>query len=157
MTRLQRILTVITGWLPLLAGAPISTQWDQLCSRTAGRQLSVSTADGKTVQGRCMSTYATTLRLTQGPGLTKDVERSEIKQIIMNAPARVHHFLKLHKGILERLGAQADGLSTPVAPLALAAMPVTIAGGVFASPFALVRDLFEASREVSPTEIIIAP
>ncbi len=155
MTRLLVISTVLTASLPLLAGGPIKTQWQRLCSTAADRQITISTFAGKALQGKCESTDDTTLHLNQGPGRTITIERSSIKLIAMDASTRNHHFLKLHKTVREHLQSEALGLLTPLAPFALAVMPVTIAGGAVASPFALMFDLFEISDE--GTVEVLAP
>jgi len=149
MTRLLAILTVFMGAFPVLANGPINTQWQRLCSVTGDRQISIYTSDGRTVQGKCRYTDATTLHLNQGPGQLNTIERSSIKQIVMDAANRNHHFLKLRKTMREHLLWEASGLATPCAPLALAAMPLTIAAGAVASPFALLFDLFEGTSEGS--------
>ena len=147
MTRLLVILTVFTGSIPLLADGPINTQWQRLCSTTEERQITISTWDNKALQGKCESTDAATLRLNQGSGQAITIDRSSIKRITMYVSKRTHHFLALHKALREHLQWEAKGLPTPLAPFALAAMPVTIAGAAVAAPFALAFDLLDIANE----------
>jgi len=141
------ILTLFTASLPLLAGEPIKTQWLQLCTTTAGRQITISTSDGSTVRGTCASASPTDLTVQQSPDQVRTVERTVVTRISMNgAQPRRHYFLNLHKNVGSALEYEAQGIPTPLAPFAIAAMPVTIAGGWVASPFALIFDLFDTQR-----------
>jgi len=148
MRHLLTILTLFTASLPLLAGDPIKTQWQQLCTTTAGRQITISTSDGNTVRGTCTATSPTALTVRESTEQIRTVERSAVTRISMNgAQPRRHYFLNLHKNVGSALEYEAQGIPTPLAPFAIAAMPVTIAGGWVASPFALIFDLFDTPSE----------
>src|SRR5271165_2840067 len=73
MTRPLAILALFICQQSLLADSSIKIHWEQLCSASAGHKLAISTADGKTLQGKCESTDATTLppesRARQGSNL----------------------------------------------------------------------------------------
>src|SRR5271168_2055440 len=90
MTRAMASFTLFLCPLSLPSDNSIQTQWEQLCSASAGRKLSISTLDGKTMQGKCVSTDATALRLNRGSDNVVSVERSAIKQITAKDP---HHAL----------------------------------------------------------------
>ena len=141
MTRQMAIVTLFLCPLSLVADNSIKTRWEQLCTAVGGRRLSISTVQGETVQGKCMSTDATTVRLNQGAGQVVSVERTGIKQITAKDP---HHALSL---IWEYcLGAITVLEYTPIGPpLAFILAPVVATGGVIASPIALLLDLFEVS------------
>jgi len=138
MTRPLAILALFICQQSLLADSSIKIHWEQLCSASAGHKLAISTADGKTLQGKCESTDATTLRLNQGSGKVVTLERAAIKQITARDS---HHVLGNVWGFF--LGAIL--VTHYIAwPLNVIVAPVAIGLGVAASPFALGYDLFDS-------------
>lgn len=136
MTHLSAILSLFLCPISLLAENSVKTQWDQLCSASGGHKLSISTIDGKTVQGKCVSTDAITLRLNRG-GNVVSVDRATIKQITAKDPHRA----------LASVWAYCFGailVTTYIAwPLTVVVAPFAVGAGAAASPFAFVLDLLE--------------
>lgn len=146
-------LCTLAAWAPLRAADP-QAQWNDLCHVAAGRQLEVTTSDGKTVSGFCVSTTAEELALNSQQRIVK-IARSALTRIRVRQPSNRHH--------LADLGNSLDGsfqlgfvfLFSPYAPLGLAIIPATVVWGAVAAPVCLVRDLGEngpSMREIKVSD-----
>jgi len=141
MTRLMAALTLFLCPPSLLADNSIQTRWEQLCSASGGRKLSISTLDGKTIHGKCVSTDATELRLNLGSDNVVSVERSAIKQIT----ARDHHLALAT--VWGYCFVAMIATAYTAWPLDIVVAPIAVGAGVVASPFALMLDLFELTSD----------
>jgi hypothetical protein len=126
--------------LPIRAADDIHARWTDLCHVAAGRQLNVTTADGNTVSGACVSTNADELSLTANQRVVK-IARSTLTRIQMYQPGNGHHLADLGNGMYKSFNRGFAWLFSPAAPLGLVAIPATVAWGAVAAPFCLLGDL----------------
>jgi hypothetical protein len=144
---LFRILTLSAAlaWTFPLHAAPgnsdvIHSHWGNLCSVAGGRELSVTTSDGKTIQGTCTSTSDTELALRANQRVVK-IARSTLSRIQMYQPGSGHHLADLGKDMSKSFKTGFGWLFSPAAALGLVTIPVTVAWGAVAAPFCLLGDL----------------
>ena len=135
-------LLAIGFWAALasLHAAELEAHWNELCRVAAGRQLSVTTSDGKTVSGTCANTNADELSLANQHIVTK-VARSTLARIQMYDPGTGHHLADLGKGMSKSFKTGFGWLFSPAAPLGLVAIPATVAWGAVAAPFCILGDM----------------
>jgi hypothetical protein len=140
------ILSAALVWtFPLRAGddnAPgdVHARWDELCRVAGGKQLSVTTSDGKTVKGTCASTRDGEIALTSNQRVVI-IARSTLSRIQMYQPGTGHHLADLGDGMARSLKKGFGWLFSPAAALGLVAIPATVAWGVVAAPFCLLGDM----------------
>jgi hypothetical protein len=127
------------AWAPLHADAEIYTKWTDLCHLAANRQLSVTTTDGRTVNGSCASTDADGLSLTANQRVIK-MARSTLTRIQLYQPGN-HRLADLGKGMSKSFRMGFGWLFSPAAPMGLISIPATVAWGAVAAPFCLLGDL----------------
>jgi hypothetical protein len=129
----------LLAWAPLHA-ADLQAHWNDLCHVAAGRQLNVTTSDGKTVSGTCSSTDADGISLTANQRVVK-IARITLSRIQMYQPGNGHHLADLGKGMSKSFKTGFGWLFSPAAPAGLVAIPATVAWGAVAAPFCLLGDL----------------
>ena len=141
MKTLFRTLTFCTlaAWAPLHA-ADLQAHWNDLCHVAANRQLSVTTTDGRTVNGSCASSDADGLSLTANQRVIK-IARSTLTRIQLYQPGSGHHLADLGKGMSKSFRMGFGWLFSPAAPLGLVVIPATVAWGAVAAPFCLLSEL----------------
>ena len=144
MKTLFRTLAFCTlaAWAPLHA-ADIQAHWNDLCHVAANRQLSVTTTDGRTVNGSCTSSDSDGLSLTANQRVIK-IARSTLTRIQLYQPGNGHHLAELGKGMSKSFQMGFGWLFSPAAPLGLISIPATVAWGAVAAPFCLLGDLGDA-------------
>jgi hypothetical protein len=145
-------LCALAASAPLHAADEIATRWNDLCQVASGRQLDVTTSDGRTVSGICTSTDAESLALTHNQRLVR-IARSTLTRIQMYDPGKGHHLADLGDSLSRSFKTSFGWLFSPAAPLGLVAIPATVAWGAVAAPFCLLGDMDDgrASREIKLT------
>ena len=124
------------------AEGSISVQWNQVCRVANNRELSITTQNGKTVQG-----YCTRINVDEIAVITKDqravnIARSALAHIcVRRAGTKGHQLAALGKGMKAGLKTGLGWLLTPAAPAAIVLLPGTLAWGAAAAPFCLIGDL----------------
>ncbi len=144
----------LAAWAPLQAADDIHTKWNDLCHMAANRQLSVTTTDGRTVNGSCASTDADGLSLTANQRVIK-IARSTLTRIQLYQPGSGHHLADLGHGMSKSFRTGFGWLFSPAAPLGLVAIPATVAWGAVAAPFCLLGDLGDdgpVTQEIKVTD-----
>jgi hypothetical protein len=129
----------LAAWAPLHA-ADIQAHWNDLCQVAANRQLTVTTTDGRTVNGSCKSSDADGLSLTANQRVIK-IARSTLTRIQLYQPGNGHHLADLGKSMSKGFQMGFGWLFSPAAPLGLVTIPATVAWGAVAAPFCLLGDL----------------
>jgi len=141
--RAINIVTVVamTGSsLSLHAADPIQVQWNQVCRMAAGRELFVTTTNGDTLEGYCVSIDLNEIAVTTKDHKVVRVARATLERLEMHR-AKGHQFSSLVKGVHRGLQLGFDSLLSPTAPLGLVILPGTLAWGAVAAPFCLLGDL----------------
>jgi hypothetical protein len=118
----------------------LQAHWSDLCRVAAGRQLNVTTSDGKTVSGTCGSAIGDDLTLTVHQRAVK-IARSTLTRIQMYDPGTGHHLADLGDKMSKSFKTGFGWLFSPAAPLGLVAIPATVAWGAVAAPFCLLGDM----------------
>jgi hypothetical protein len=126
-------------WCPLHA-ADVQVHWNDLCRIAAGRQLNVTTSDGKTVNGSCLATSSDELALTATEGVVK-IARSTLTRVQVWQPGNRHHLKDLGNNMDSSFQLGFIFLRSPAAPIGLAIIPATVAWGVVAAPFCVLADI----------------
>jgi hypothetical protein len=125
--------------IPLRA-ADVPARWENLCRVAGGRQLNVTTSDGKTVSGTCSATPGDELVLTVNQKAV-NIARSTLARIEMYDPGNGHHLADLGNGMSKSFRQGFGWLFSPAAPLGLITIPATVAWGAVAAPFCLLGDM----------------
>jgi hypothetical protein len=138
---------------PLQAG-PIKAHWSQVCGIANGRELTITTANGETEQGRCAAIDVSGgLRLRKADGSDVVVERILVTRIVMGKPgARL--LRSLGDTMSEGLGSGIYSLLTPYAPYGILVIAGTLAYGAIAAPFCLLGDLFSHGSGTQEIQVI---
>ena len=131
---------ILVAWAPLHAADDIHAPWNDLCHVAAGRQLNITTSDGKTVNGTCVVTNADDLTLTVNQRAMK-IARSTLTRIQMYDPGNGHHLADLGNSMSKSFKTGFAWLFSPAAPLGLVSIPATVAWGAVAAPFCLLGDM----------------
>ena len=143
---------VIVCSLPLCAADPVEVPWNQLCKKAMGNQLKITTADGATVDGFCMSITVDEVAISTENQKVVKVARAALSKIQMHRGLEQQHPLKaLGKGLRASFREGFDMLFTPEAPGGLVLIPGTAAWGAIAAPFCALGELknkLDGPREV---------
>lgn len=142
----RNLLLALTGVivcsLPLCAADPVEVPWNQLCKTATGNQLMITTADGATVDGYCMSITVDEVAIRTETQKVVKIARTALSKIQMHRTPQQEHPLKALGQDMRRTFR--DGLSvllSPQAPGAIVLIPATAAWGVVAAPFCALGEL----------------
>ncbi len=143
---------VIVCSLPLRAADPVEVPWNQLCKAAMGNHLMITTADGATVDGLCMSITVDEVAIRTEDRQVVKITRSALSKIQMHRGLEEQHPLKaLGKGLRRTFLEGFDMLFSPAAPVGIVLIPGTAAWGVIATPFCALGELknkLDGPREV---------
>jgi hypothetical protein len=134
------VLAMAVSTLPLNAADPIEVSWNQVCQVASGRELIVTTAKGETTEGYCLSINIDEIAVSTMDHKVVKIARSTLSRIDVRR-AKSHQFSSLIKGMHEGFRWGFESVLSPWAPLAIVAVPATLAWGVVAVPFCLLGDL----------------
>jgi len=143
---------VIVCSLPLCAADPVEVPWNQLCKAATGNRLMITTADGATVEGFCMSITVDEVAIRTENQKVVKIARSALSKIQMQRRLEQQHPLKaLRKDLRRSFREGFDLLLTPEAPAGIVLIPGTLAWGAVAAPFCALGELknkLEGEREI---------
>ena len=143
---------VIVCSLPLCAADPVEVPWNQLCKAATGNHLMITTADGATVDGLCMSITVDEVAIRTENQQVVKIARTALTKIQMHRRLEQEHPLKaLGKDLRRTFQVGFDMLFTPAAPGGIVLIPATAAWGVVAAPFCALGELknkLDGPREV---------
>jgi hypothetical protein len=132
---------------------PIETQWERVCSLAHGRELTLTTDQGETIQGYCVSVDVNRVAIrttgSQGQRVVQ-ISRSTLSKLEMQRP-KAHQLASLGKGMRHELHEGVKQLFSPLAPAGMVLIPATLAWGAVATPFCILGDLFtpeDRKREI---------
>ena len=143
---------VVVCSLPLCAADPVEVPWNQLCKAANGNHLMITTADGATVDGLCMSITVDEVAIRTENQKVVKIARTALSKIQMHRGIPQQHPLKrLGKDLRTTFREGFDMLFTPEAPAGIVLIPATAAWGVIAAPFCALGELknkLDGPREV---------
>ena len=143
---------VIVCSLPLCAVEPVEVPWNQLCKAATGSHLMITTADGATVEGLCMSITVDEIAIRTENQKVVKIARSALSKIQMHRGPQQEHPLKwLGKELQTSFRNGLNMMFTPAAPAGLLLLPGTLAWGAVAAPFCALGELknkLEGEREI---------
>ena len=145
-------------WQAAAAGAegPFTVHWDEICRVAENRQLSITTREGRIIEGRCVSVAADQIDLAAKEHRVITIARPNLARIrlVRDRYAKRHALASLGKGMREGFRTGVQWLLSPAAPLGLVVIPGTAAWGVVAAPFCLLGELVR-TRSVEIQELTV--
>jgi hypothetical protein len=150
------MLSAVIAWtLPLHATEQVEVRWSEVCRVADGHQLTITTTNGDTVDGYCMSINVDEMAVTTKDRRVVKVARAALSRIQMQMqPSPKGHYLRsLGKGMHEGFRQGFSWLLSPYAPLGLVVVPGTVAWGAIAAPFCLLGDLKDNTISEQSKEI----
>jgi hypothetical protein len=143
--RFSLLSAILFGMLPMHAADSIEAQWADVCRISQNHTLTVTTEDGKTVEGLCVMVNVNEISIQTDHGLV-NVARSALKRIEMatKLPQRKGHELRrLGHGMRDGLRQGTEWLFSTSAPLGMVTIPGTLAWGAISAPFCALSDLHD--------------
>lgn len=140
-THFLTLSAVVVSGLPLHAAEPMAVRWNDVCSATRGHQLTLTTANGHSVDGYCISVDVEEIAVTTKDQRVVKIARTALSRIRMRSSKKGHQLNSLGRGVHEGLRLGFDWLLSPLAPLGAVTVPATLAWGVVAAPFCILGDL----------------
>jgi hypothetical protein len=134
------LAAVAVSSLPLLAADPIETPWNQVCRVANGRELVLTTANGGTVQGYCISIDVNGIGVRTKDGQVSRIARTALARLEMRR-SKGRQLSSLRKEMHDGLKFGFDSLLSPLAPVGLVVVPGTLVWGAVATPFCFLGDL----------------
>lgn len=137
---------------PLHAAAAIETPWNQVCRVADGHELLVTTANGGTVEGYCVSVDVNGIGVGTKDGRVVQVARKALSRLEIRR-SKGHQLSSLRKGMHDGLQFGFNSLLSPLAPVGMVAVPATLAWGAIATPFCVLGDLkakLTGNQEIRP-------
>jgi hypothetical protein len=135
--------SVLFAWAsPTQTDSTIQVHWSEVCQAAAGSELTITTVNGKKVNGYCLKVDVDEIQLSnKAQGVIK-ITRSALSRVEMKRLSQKgHQFASLRETVDDALKNEAKWIFSPAAPLGIAAIPATLAWGIVASPFCLIGDL----------------
>ena len=126
--------------IPLFAADSIETKWNQICRAADGRELIVTTANGDTVEGYCISVDVDGVGVRTKTGQVTHIARTTLARLQVHR-SKGHNLSSLGKGVHGGLKYGFDSLLSPAALLGAVAIPATLAWGAVSTPFCILGDL----------------
>jgi hypothetical protein len=140
-------LSAVMAWsLPLKAATPIEAPWKDVCNVAGGHELKITTLDGNSVSGYCMSINVDEIAVSKKGHPVTMIARATLARIQMRS-RKGHRLSSLGTGVREGLRQGFEWLFSPSAPLGLVMVPGTLAWGAVAAPFCLLSDLKNSGTE----------
>ena len=140
---------------PLRADDGIQVRWIEVCRVAEGKQLTIKTLNGDTVAGYCMSINVNEIAVNTKDKKVVKIARTTLSRIDMERKKNQGHQLRsLGNGVRTGLRKGFEWLLSPSAPLAIVAVPVTLAWGAVAAPFCLIGDLTYKAGDMQQIKVI---
>jgi hypothetical protein len=147
-------LVIGMGPVSLWASAPLDVRWQDMCTATHDKKLTITTSLGKVVEGYCVNVTANELRVnTRDHGIVQ-IARGTLGRVFMREGQGGHELRSLHQHLHGALKHELDDLLTEAGPLALAAIPPTLAWGVITAPFCALGDFKHSFDKASEIRVI---
>jgi hypothetical protein len=128
---------------------------DDLGAVAGGKQLTIQTVDGSTVDGYCLSINVDEIAITTKDQRIVRIARKTLSRIHVQRSQNDGHQLRaLGRGIHKGLRKEVDWLFSPYAPLGIVAVPATLAWAAVSAPFCLLGDLTHANSGTREIKVI---
>jgi hypothetical protein len=135
--------------LPLRADDAVQVVWTNVCGVATGRTLTVTSADGSTVEGHCMAIQVDSISVQTRNGPVK-VARAAVSRIEMAVSRREGHQLhRLGDGIRKGLQQGLDWTFSTFAPLGIVTVPAVLGWAAVSAPFCALGDLHDKITHAS--------
>jgi hypothetical protein len=143
--RLVSLSAMLLGALPLHAADAIEANWIEVCRVANQHTLTVTTADGATVEGVCLAIDVTQISIQTKDQRVVKVARSALSRIDMSKlrGSKGHELRALGHGLRVGLRQGSDWLFSTSAPLGIVTIPGTLAWAAISAPFCALSDLHE--------------
>jgi hypothetical protein len=154
--RFLTLSAVLVATLPLDAADEVRVPWNQVCRAAAGNRLTVTTVDGATVEGYCMSINVDEMAISaKDQQRVVKIARTALARIEMQRSKNNGHQLRTLGGEMYRgLRTSFGWLVSPSAPLGIVGVPAIVAWGAVAAPFCLIGDLIFEGRTTQEIKVI---
>jgi len=146
---MKRLIAVFLLGFPIWADS-VQLPWNAVCKEAGDHEIAISTSNGETVYGYCV-----TVKLTEMSVRTKDNLVTVAKDSItrMMVTRKNHPIEKLGRGLLVGFHYGFNALLSPAAPIGLITIPAVVAWAAVATPFCLIGEIRD--NEISNREIVI--
>jgi len=153
--RFLPLLTLAIWSLPIRAAEQIQVHWNEVCTAAGGKQLTIQTVDGGSVNGYCMSISVDEIAITTKDQRVVRIARKTLSRIDVQRSKNDGHQLRalghgVHKGLKRQFG----WLLSPYAPLGIVGLPATLAWGAVSAPFCLLGDLTHTPGSTQEIKVI---
>jgi hypothetical protein len=139
--RFLAVFALMAWTPPLHASDQIEVKWTEVCKVVDGHSLTITTVNGDTVDGYCLSIDVDQIVVTAKDQKVVKIARAALSRIQMSRSKKTHQLSSLRHGMGVGLRQGFDWLLSPYAPLGLVVVPGTVAWGAVAAPFCLIGDL----------------
>jgi len=147
--------SVVAAWsLPVLAADTIQAPWNEVCKVADGHELILTTADGQTVEGYCVSVKVDEISVNTKDQKVVRVARTALSRMQVNRSKKRRQLSSLGKGMRAGFRQGFDWLFSPLAPLGAVVVPGTLAWGIVAAPFCLLSDLNDEASGTQDIQVI---
>lgn len=133
------ISALLAGCVPLLAADPVEVPWKDFCRVAQHRELDITTTNGDTVSGYCVSINADEVGVSTGGKIVK-LGRAALSKIQMER-SKGNNLRSLGRGMHTGLKQGADWLLSPRAIGGVVTIPAVLAWGAVSAPFCILGDL----------------
>jgi len=149
--RLLSLSALLACTLPLHAADPIQARWSEVCRAAGSDQLTITTANGDTVNGYCTSVDANDMSVTTLDKRVVKIARTALSRIDKHSTSNDGRQLRsLGRSIGHGFGV----LLSPWAPVGLFVVPPLLAWGAVAAPFCVIGDLIHQEAGTQEIKII---
>jgi hypothetical protein len=142
--RFVLLSAALLGTVPLHAADHVEAHWTDVCKVAGDKALTITTADGATVEGFCVSIGVDQISIRTKDQRLVNVARSALSRIDMHlhlSSTRGHELRSLGHGMRVGLSHGVGWLFSPSALMGMVAIPSTLAWGAVSAPFCAIGDL----------------
>lgn len=136
---------MLVASLPLRAADSIEANWNQVCRVAIQHTLTVTTADGATVEGVCVAIDVNQISIETKDHRIVKIARSALSRIDMSKLTATggHELRSLGRGIRAGVRQGVAWTFSTSAPLGLVTIPATLGWAAISAPFCAIADLHQ--------------
>jgi hypothetical protein len=144
------LLAAFLGSLPLHAADSVESNWNDICRVATNRPLTLTSADGSTVEGYCVAIQVDSISIQTSRGPVK-VAKASLSRIEMAAHShpKGHELRDLGHGVQKGLRQGVDWTFSTSAPLGIVTIPAVLGWAAVSAPFCALSDLHEKITHAS--------
>lgn len=142
--RAALLSVALLGSMPLHAADSVESKWNDVCQVASDRTLTLTSADGSTVEGYCVGIQVDSISIqtSHGPVQVARASLSRIEMAVRRHP-KGHELRDLGHGIKEGLRQGVDWTFSTSAPLGIVTFPAVLGWAAVSAPFCALSDLHE--------------